>query len=92
MLGVAMARAKPAKAALKQKLTVSLETSVIRKAKIIAARQSTSVSELAARQIESLVDKDEQHGRAKRHALALLENGFHLGGKVRVRRDELHER
>lgn len=35
-----MARAKPAKSVLKQNLTVSIETSVIRKAKVLAARQS----------------------------------------------------
>lgn len=87
-----MSSPKPTKSAPKHNLTVSLERTVIRKAKLLAARESTSISELVARQIESLVDKDEQYERAKRHALALLEKGFHLGGKVRVRRDELHER
>jgi hypothetical protein len=80
------------KTAGKQNLTISLDRQTIRKAKVLAARRSTSISELVARQIETLVGEDENYERAKRHALALLNQGFHLGGEIRVSRDELHER
>ena len=82
----------PTKRAGKQNVTVSLDRAIIHKAKIIAARRSTSISGLLAQQIESLVSADEAYERAKKHALAMLDQGFHLGGEFKVSRDELHER
>ena len=76
----------------KQNLTISLDRQTIRKAKIVAARRSTSISGLLARQIEILVGEEEAYERAERQALTLLDQGFHLGGVIRVTRDELHER
>jgi hypothetical protein len=77
---------------VKQNVTISLDRGTIRKAKILAARRETSISGLVARQIEILVGEEEAYERAERQALALLDQGFHLGGGVRVSRDELHER
>lgn len=76
----------------KQNLTVSLSPATIQKAKILAARRSTSISGLLAEQIEVLVGAEEEYERAERAALALLEKGFHLGGIISAGRDELHER
>jgi hypothetical protein len=76
----------------KQNLTVSLDRQTIRMAKILAARRSTSISGLLARQIEILVGEEEAYERAARQAMSLLDQGFHLGGDIRVSRDELHER
>lgn len=76
----------------KQRLTVSLERSTIRKAKALAARRGTSVSALVAGLIEELVGKGDEYERVKREALALLKKGFNLGGKITATRDELHER
>jgi hypothetical protein len=76
----------------KQNVTISLDRETIQKAKIVAARRSTSISGLLARQIEILVGEEEAYERAKRQALALLDQGFDLGGKGPVSRDELHER
>jgi hypothetical protein len=76
----------------KQNLTISLDRETIQKAKIVAARRSTSISGLVARQIEVLVGEEEAYERSKRQALALLDQGFDLGGKGSVSRDELHER
>jgi hypothetical protein len=76
----------------KQNLTISLDRQTIRMAKILAARRSTSISGLLARQIEILVGEEEAYERAERQAMALLEQGFHLGGLIRASRDELHER
>jgi hypothetical protein len=77
---------------LRQNVTISLDRGTIRKAKILAARRETSISGLVAQQIEILVGEEEAYERAERQALALLDQGFHLGGGVRVSRDELHER
>jgi len=76
----------------KQNLTISLDRQTIRKAKIVAARRSTSISGLLARQIEILIGEEEAYERAERQAMTLLEQGFHLGGAIRASRDELHER
>ncbi len=46
----------------KQNLTISLDRKAIQKAKIIAARRSTSISGLLAHQIE-LLSRDELHER-----------------------------
>ena len=77
---------------LKQNITVSISSETIRKAKILAARRSTSISRLVAEQIEQLVGAEEAYQRAERAAMALLENGFHLGGVITATREELHER
>ena len=77
---------------MKRNVTVSLEQQTIRKARVLAAKQGTSISRLLAGQIEVLVGEDEAYEQAERRALALLDRGFHLGGVIRASRDELHER
>lgn len=76
----------------KQNVTISLSRQTLRKAKVLAARRGSSISGLLAEQIEILVGEEEAYGRAQRAAITLLEQGFHLGGKIRVSRDALHER
>ena len=76
----------------KQNLTISLDRQIIRKAKILAAKHSTSISGLVARQIEVLVGEEDAYEKAMQDALALLDQGFDLGGAIRASRDELHER
>ncbi len=77
---------------MKQNVTISLDRQTVRKAKILAARRDTSISGLVAAQIVAMVEQDEAYGIAKRHALALLDKGFHLGGQRNIDRDALHER
>lgn len=77
---------------MKQNVTVTLDRQTLRKAKILAAKQGTSISGLLAGQIEVLVGAEEAYENAERQALALLDQGFHLGGVIRASRDELHER
>jgi hypothetical protein len=82
----------PLKGNDKQNLTVRLDRKTIQRAKILAAKRSTSISSLVAGQIAILVGEDEAYERAERQAMALLDQGFHLGGVIRSNRDELHER
>ncbi len=77
---------------IKQNVTVSLTRQTLRKAKILAARRGSSISGLLAEQIEVLVGEEEAYERAERQAMALLDQGFHLGGVIRASRDEWHER
>ena len=76
---------------IKQNVTISLTRQLLKKAKILAARRETSISGLLAQEIESLVAKEDAYELAERQALALLDQGFHLGGRI-ASRDELHER
>jgi hypothetical protein len=76
----------------KQNVTVRLDRQTLHKARILAAKRNTSISGLLAQEIENLVSADDAYESARRHALGLLERGFHLGGKITASRDELHER
>ena len=76
----------------KQNVTISISPETVRKAKILAARRSMSISRLLAEQIEFLVGEEEAWDRNQKAALGLLEDGFHLGGRVTATRDDLHER
>ena len=76
----------------KQNITVSLSAEVIQKARVLAARRSTSISGLLAEQLETLTGEDEAYERARRSAIALMRKGFHLGGVITASREELHER
>jgi hypothetical protein len=76
----------------KQNVTVSLREDTLKKAKVLAAKRSTSISGLLAEQIEILVGEDEAYERAQRQAVALLDRSFHMGGKIAVSRESLHER
>jgi hypothetical protein len=78
--------------AKKQNVTVSLNPETIRKARILAAKRSTSISGLLAEQIETLTGEHDTYERARRAALSLMKKGFHLGGVITATRDELHER
>lgn len=77
---------------MKTNLTLQLDADLIREAKVLAAKQGTSVSRLLTDQLEALVRRDKGYERAKRRALTRLERGFNLGWTPPVSRDELQER
>jgi hypothetical protein len=62
-------------------LTVRLDEATIRKAKVVAAKRSTSVSRLVADEIDRLVREDEAYEQARIEALADLDSGFDLGSR-----------
>jgi hypothetical protein len=76
----------------RQNVTISLTTQTLQKVRVLAARRATSISGLLAEQVEALVGEEEAYERAQRQAMALLDQGFHMGGVIRATRDELHER
>ncbi|HXM98353.1 MAG TPA: DUF6364 family protein [Candidatus Dormibacteraeota bacterium] len=77
---------------MKRKLTLSIDHRTIRAAKLLAAGRGVSLSEFLAQQIEIIVGQEEACERAKRQALGWLKTGFHLGGAMRLKRDECHKR
>jgi hypothetical protein len=76
----------------KQNVTVSLSTHIIQKARVLAAKRSTSISGMLAEHLEALVNSDEAQERASASAIARMERGFRMGGGRLVSREELHER
>lgn len=75
----------------KRNVTVQLEESVIHRAKVLAAKQRTSVSGLVTRALVDLVEEDDRYEEARRHALAMMRNAGDHGG-ARWTRTALHER
>jgi predicted transcriptional regulator len=71
-----------------QNITIRLDRRVLRKVKVLAARRNTSISRLLAQQIETLVGEDDAYEQARRRALALLDRGLRLGGRIETTRDE----
>ena len=76
---------------MKQNVTLSLDKELLARLRVIAARRGSSVSGLLRQQLRELVEREQQRESARRKALALLEQGFHLGGQP-APRDALHER
>lgn len=88
---------KTAEAAEKKKpekanVTLKVNKNLLRKARIKAAREGTSLSALLAQFIEKAVEEDEAYEAAKRRALARLAKGFDLGFTPPKSRDELYDR
>lgn len=76
---------------MKQNITLSIEKELLRKGKLLAAKNDTSISKMLGDQLKQMVDREEQYETAKRSALLDLEKGFHLGGKITWRREDLYE-
>ena len=77
---------------MKRNLTVQLDETVVRSARVIAARRAMSISRLVAAEIEALVEKDDSYQRAAAAARAHLDKGFHLGGAPLPKRVDLYDR
>jgi len=77
---------------MKQNITVSIEKELIKKGKILAAQRDSSISGMLGEMLKNIVNIDDHHEAAKRHALQVLEEGLHLGGGISWTREELYER
>lgn len=77
-----------------QNVTLSLPKETLRQAKLVAVQRQISLSRLLTLLIEDLVSSEQRYERSRRRHMAILERGFDLGtdGRIRVTRDELHER
>ncbi len=77
---------------MKQNITLSINKDLIKKAKILAAQKQTSISGMLSQELQKILDDSEKYELLKRKALININQGFHLGGKIAVARQELHER
>jgi len=77
-----------------QNITLSLPEEDLREARILAARRGTSVSQLLARVLREVVERETGYDDAKERNLALLRKGADLGtgGRITWSRDDLHDR
>ena len=76
----------------KANLTLQLDTAVIRRARILAARRGTSVSALVARELDALVAQDDRYEAARERALGLMSTAKPRGGRGWTRDDLYAER
>ena len=77
-----------------QNVTLSLPADLVRKAKVWAAEEGTSISRLLRDALTQRVEDREAYSRARRRHLAILRNPPDLGtgGQPGWTRDDLHER
>lgn len=77
-----------------QNVTLSIPKLLLRQAKIIAASQDKSLSQLLRESLEEKVREEADYSKAQKRQLRLLEKGLDLGtqGQVKTRRDNLHVR
>jgi deoxyribodipyrimidine photolyase-like uncharacterized protein len=76
----------------KTNLTLQLDTEVIRRARVVAARRGTSVSALVARELIELAEREDRYERARERAEALMANAKPRGGRRWTRDDIYAER
>jgi hypothetical protein len=73
-------------------ITLKIDDKLLREAKIMAAREDTSISALLAGQLQQLVRKRQDYAAARRTAKSLMRQAKPRGWVRPASRDELHER
>ncbi len=78
----------------KQNVTLSIDKSLLKKTKMIAASEDKSLSELLRESLESRVREITGYKKAQNRQLRMLRKGYDLGtrGKITISREEIHER
>lgn len=77
---------------MKTNITLKIDGDLLREARVLAAKEGTSISALVAAHLKEAVRERKGYGQARRRALARLRSGFDLKWKPASSRDELHER
>lgn len=77
---------------MKQNVTLALDSELLVSAKQLAAARNSSLSRLLADELAAQVGSARAYEQARQQALAMMRQGFHLGGSGSAKRDELHDR
>ena len=77
---------------MKQNITVQLDQAIIKEAKVVAAKRSTSLSKLLANEISKLASQDSTYDKDRKIAINRLQKGYSLGGVKLPKREELYTR
>lgn len=75
---------------LHMKTTIDLPDTIFERTKIAAARRRTTLKSLVIQGLETVL-REEESGHTSTHALARLQQGYHLGNQP-LNRDEIHAR
>lgn len=76
-----------------QNVTLKLDKELLRKAKVFATREGTSLSRLMVEALKSFIKRIEGYSSAQRKALQYLNKGLKLGGgSYYLSRENLHHR
>lgn len=77
---------------MKQNITISVEKSLLRKARAVAVQRGASISSMLAEELTRISDRESEYELARRRAVARLAAPFNLGGQKPPSREELHDR
>ena len=78
----------------KQNVTLSLPRNLIKRVKVLAAEQDSSISAILERLLSEYASNQDGYRQAHQDHASILKNGFELGtgGSSSWGRDELHDR
>jgi metal-responsive CopG/Arc/MetJ family transcriptional regulator len=78
----------------RRNVTLSLPKDLLKQAKVFAARNDVSLSDLLRASLENKICEDSDYRRAQHRQLGLMESGLDLGtrGRIALSRDEIHDR
>lgn len=77
---------------MKANITLKLDESLLREARILAAEEGSSISAMLAERLEQAVRERKGYQQARLRAKARLRTGYNLGWTPPASRDELYER
>lgn len=63
---------------MKTNITLKLDSDLLREVRVLAAEEGVSISALVAGRLEKIVRERKDYSRARRRALARLDEGFDL--------------
>ncbi len=77
---------------VKTNITLKLDADLLREVRVLAAEEDTSISAMLAARLEQIVRERKTYNRARKRALARLQDGMDLRWTPPRSRDEIHER
>ena len=77
---------------MKQNITLTVDKSLLKKTRALAAQRGCSVSAMLAQELLQIVERETGYQHARQRAMARLDTPFHLGGERRADRESLHDR
>jgi predicted transcriptional regulator len=75
----------------KVNITLKLDKDLIRKVRVLAAEQGTSVSALLAAKLEEEISRRTEYEESRKRWSSLVAKGINLGGRA-LTREQMHER
>ncbi len=78
----------------KQNVTLSIDKSLLKKAKILAAKEDKSLSALIREALEKRIRETKEYKMAMKRQVTILKKGYNLGtkGNLNIKREEIYDR